>query len=370
MQLRLLNLQNGAKSDGKLSLLVGLSGNRQLTIDFRGRTATLGTDKAIPWSELGFVCLPTYASDRFELRIKLDKLGVKPGDTISLNFTGSDQLDKAATVVLRKGEDQRREISFAKTGDFRLANLNTLRGGLSDPIRYGAIKRLLAAANADVYCFQEEWDERKFRKSAPTAVPSSGKVNLHWIGGCGIATTLPLKPIPMKLDRAAAAAISLPGEKQLVVFSVHFKCCGYTGSKEDKTRIHQAQQVVAGIRKMRTGKYGEELKRAGIVVIGDYNLVGSRQPLDIIKTAGMKDWILPGADGAAYTWRGITKKESFWPGRLDVVAYDREALKPSQGFVLDTLRLSRKTSRFMGLLAEDSLASDHLMLIADFQFVR
>ena len=136
----------------------------------------------------------------------------------------------------------------------------------------------------------------------------------------------------MKLDRGAAAAIELRGPKHLAVVSVHFKCCGYTGSREDRTRVRQAQQLVGQIRALRNGEFGEKLRQAGIVIIGDYNIVGSRKPLDIIKTAGMTDWILPGiGDGAAFAWREIRNDESFWPGRLDVLTYDQATLEPLNG---------------------------------------
>jgi hypothetical protein len=154
------------------------------------------------------------------------------------------------------------------------------------------------------------------------------------------------------------------------VVSVHFKCCGYAGSWQDETRVYQAQQLAGQIRKLRKGDFGDECRKAGIVVIGDYNLVGSRKPLDILKIAGLTELLLrSAADGAAYTWRGITQEESFWPGRLDLLTYDRSALRPSMGLVVDTTRLSSRALRELKLSDADSLASDHLMLVADFQLV-
>lgn len=54
--------------------------------------------------------------------------------------------------------------------------------------------------------------------------------------------------------------------------------------------MEQAEQLVQGIKKLRQGGFGENLKDAGIVIVGDYNLVGSRKPLDIVRAAGVKDW--------------------------------------------------------------------------------
>ena len=70
------------------------------TTDFRGRTAKLnGTP--VPWSRIGFLCLPTYAADRFELRVDLEQLGVQVGDTVTFDFSGSDSLDRPVSIVLR-----------------------------------------------------------------------------------------------------------------------------------------------------------------------------------------------------------------------------------------------------------------------------
>ena len=372
-----INLQNGEDSDGTLGLVVDLPGERRLAIDFRERKARLNgkLKEFVPWSQIAFTCLPTYASERYELRLELGTFGLKEGDEIKLNFTGSDELQQAVSIVLHKRQDRPSAVTLAKNGtdDVRIANLNTLRQGLSDSHRSASIKRLLAAANADIFCFQEEWEEGMFHRAAPLMIPSADArpVNLHWSGGCGIASPLPLEPIPMEINRAAAAAIELPGQNYVVVVSVHFKCCGYTGSREDRTRVQQAQQLVRQIQRLRNGEFGEKLSQAGIVIIGDYNLVGSRQPLDIIKTAGNTDWILPGmGDGAAFTWRGLRSEESFWPGRLDVVTYDPATLKPSNGCIVDTSRLSEMTLRELKLSAQDSLVSDHLLLVADFQLVR
>jgi hypothetical protein len=139
-------------------------------------------------------------------------------------------------------------------------------------------------------------------------------------------------------------------------------------AKQEKR--YQAEQLAGQIRKLRKGDFGDECRKAGIVVIGDYNLVGSRRPLDILKTAGLTDLLLrSAADGTAYTWRGIRQEESFRPGRLDLLTYDRSVLRPSLGIVVDTTRLSSSTLRELKLSAEDSLVSDHLMLVADFQLV-
>lgn len=372
-----LNLQNGEESDGKLVLVIDLPDGQQLNIDFRGRTATLSSspEDGLPWSQIAFLCLPTYASDRYELRLNLAAIGAQAHDEISLNFTGADALDHAVSVVLTPAHAGPPPIMTRGPRDLRIASLNTRWQGLSDPYRVACFQRLLAASGADVFCFQEEFDKDKFYEAVPRVIPSNKcqQVNLQWWpGGCGIATTWPLEPVEFGLDRSAAAAVKLPSSRYLVVVSVHLRCCGYTGGSEDQHRKNQAQALVDRIQRLRDGDYGKRIKDAGVVLIGDYNLVGSRRPLDIIKTAGMTDWNLPRmGDGHAITWRGITKEEqSFWPGRLDLLTYDTARLQPAMGCVMDTSLLSPNALRRLGLCGDDSWASDHLMLVADFLLTR
>ena len=136
-----------------------------------------------------------------------------------------------------------------------------------------------------------------------------------------------------------------------------------TGSKEDGLRVQQAEQLVGEIKRMKEGAFGEEAKNAPVLLIGDYNLVGSRKPLDIINAAGLHDVICTGGDGTAHTWRGLKPDESFWPGRLDLVS--TTGFKAVNGRVFDTGRLTETERKQLSVEKADSLASDHLMLVVD-----
>jgi len=369
------NIQSGDETDGTLKLVVGLPHSRQLVIDFRAKTATLESDsqESIRWSQLDFVCLPTYASDRYELRMDLKELGVRVCDKIKIDFAGSDELSRPVSIVLKKGPTRRSNDTFAKpnAGEVRIANLNTLHQGLSDAGRSESIKRLLAAVQADVYTFQEEWDETEFRQAARRVVPAEKILNLHWYKGCGVATTLPLEPLVMAEAPGAAVAVTLPGQVHLVVVSTHLKCCGFAGSREDQRRVWQTQQLAEEIRRLRDGKFGDHLRESAVVIIGDYNLVGSRRPLEVLSGAGLDDWILTGLGGnTAATWRRVRDEDPFWPGRLDIVTYDRGRLQPVQGCVVDTTKMDGTLLETLKLRSHDSWASDHLLVVADFKLIQ
>jgi hypothetical protein len=106
-------------------------------------------------------------------------------------------------------------------------------------------------------------------------------------------------------------------------------------------------------------------------MLGDFNLVGSRTPLDMIigkKVYGLKDWLIPNLIGeSVVTWRG-GPRSSFSPGKLDYIVYSAKSLIPKNGFLTNSELLNRAERRQMKLSAADSKISDHLLITVDFQF--
>ncbi len=381
---RELNLQAGLGDEGTLVLLVDLPDGRRLYVDFRNRFAccTDNPDQQIPWARLAFACLPTFAAKQYELRVDLTPLGARAGDTVKIQFAGSDRLREPISVVLPPAPrmDDQPTKSLRRVGDVRIANLNTFHEGLSRAPRSERIRRLLAAVDADICCFQEELREDLFRSGAERVVPNRGgaKLNTHWQGGCGIATRWPLQPLPLEFEprfsraqttdrpTGVAAAVRLPGGRQLVVCALHLSCCGWADDARDRARVRETRQLARQLERLRRGEFGEALGDAPVVVIGDYNLVGSRQPLTTLESVGLTEYLLHGLiDRSACTWRG-GPDESYWPGRLDLVTYDAGRLEPKNGFILNTHDLSDSMLADLGLRRDDSTASDHLLVVADF----
>ncbi|MFK7738049.1 MAG: endonuclease/exonuclease/phosphatase family protein [Pirellulaceae bacterium] len=362
-----IQLQNGREEDGKL--ILELEGpDSTLRLDFRGRANSVddGSWGRFAWDELSFVCLPTILSDEYEMQVDLAAAGIGVGDVVNVNCSGSDSLKRSLTVALEDSIQERADTStFAMQGMIRVANLNTLRGGLADKERGPQIARLIKAASASVYCFQEERDEELFRKGVERCFES--KPNTVWHEGCGIVSDYPLRKLPFATDAAAVGVVTMPeSNAEIVVLATHLRCCGYAGSDRDDTRAAQARQIAAEIRRLRAGAFGEKLKSAPVVMVGDYNHVGSSRPLDVLDEVGLADVLARcPSDGSAYTWRAISPEETFWPGRLDLITHSRE-LKPRHCWVFDSERMTAARLQELGLKKEDSRCSDHLMLIADF----
>jgi hypothetical protein len=109
------------------------------------------------------------------------------------------------------------------------------------------------------------------------------------------------------------------------------------------------------------GAFGEVAKDAPVVLIGDYNLVGSRKPLDIINAAGLCDVICTAGDGTAHTWRGLKADESFWPGRLDLVS--TTGFQSVDGRVFDAGRLTEAELAQLSVEKAACMVADHFILV-------
>jgi hypothetical protein len=364
-----LNLQNGPEDEGTLILKVGLPRKRQLEIDFRNRIALLRSPDAvstIPWVDLRFEAMPTYAASEFECQIDLKTFGLRASDQIEISFEGSDELETAVVLSMNSlpFPPYESEIEIEKSpGRIRLASINTLNSGLSDQGRSPIFRSMLELANADIYCFNEEWDDAKFHSALPEVFPShhTEPLNSCTNGGCAIVSESAVRPILMDIGRSVAAAVDLPSGT-VVVVSVHFKCCGFAGSPEDERRISEAKALVGEIRKLKGGRFGADLAMAPVIIIGDYNLVGSRRPLELILEEGFDEYLLRSpVDGSVSTWRAINPKESFWPGRLDLVSFEKDGFKNLTGFILSAGYLSQLRPE----LDAGQPASDHAMLVVD-----
>ena len=122
-----------------------------------------------------------------------------------------------------------------------------------------------------------------------------------------------------------------------------------------------------------------------MVVLGDFNFVGFRRQLRVIRRGVFIDPSLgpnfsPGrANGALKiaparhthantltTWR--RNSSAFAPGRLDFIFFTGDALRHVKSFSVDTSEMLPKFRREHGLRPADSLRiSDHLPVVADFE---
>jgi len=370
------NLPAGSFSDGQIFIEIRLPTSQRLVINLRNRSAVLDPGGPLRWTGIDFTCAPSYAANEFELQIDLGALGVEQGDTIDVLMYGADPLDSGPITYTMAGAPvtpARRSAERLPRTSFRVASINTLFGGLAGGSQQLGLGNLISAVGADIYCFQEEWEnsaahiENLFNDLDPAG--DGAEWTAHKVDGQVIVARGAIVGLPAFNSRYGAAAVEFAPGRWAVIVSAHLKCCGFIGSPEDNDRISQASQIATTVNFVRNSVPGSPFytyRDAPVVVIGDYNLVGSREPVAVLESdAGLTRWILPHLIGEGITtWRSDTS--SFWPGTLDLVMHgDRVAQR--NGFVLDSAQLNPQELTDLGLNGFDSrIASDHLMLVADF----
>lgn len=348
--------------------------------------------------DAGIVFAPTYASDRVEIRLAR---GVTLPETPVL-FAGAhfrarlvmhdgtgapaDRTDVVEVAIppLASGASDLAGPAIPSppgSGALRAMTWNVEHGSLM--IEPEPFIRVLRALDPDIVLLQEMAPIQRadriaafFNEHLPgpewQAIVGAGGGDLN----CAIATRLPIQPIdawqpltdpaqPQRAIRIAGAFIETPLGRLLVI-SGHLRCCGRIGSREDDSRIADARTICSAIDTLR-----HDERFSGLLIGGDLNLVGSREPLDTLAggvTAPLGPLrVLPSMRlnrSSNATWSD--PGQPFVPGRLDFLLLSPGPYESAGAFVLDTAELGDNTLRDAELKRDDTAnASDHLPVIVD-----
>jgi endonuclease/exonuclease/phosphatase family metal-dependent hydrolase len=378
-----------------------------------------GTFSDLPHQALGFVSMPTYASAEYELRI--------PRFLLSDEHNGS-LLRSAGSIrasVLRAGVDQAivwhspQDIVINDVGSgaqaapvsdrqwpqkapdsVRIISVNVeWAAPVDEPSRFA---RVMQAIDADIYLLQE-WDKPAFvLPEGSSTIQYSEPFMVDWFSthidsskdwyasrnselGIIVMSVYPLTSVHQETpdDPALAYRVSRDGSDLLnntvrytgavaqtplgaiALANIHLRCCGAYGSREDQSRMIEAVAVNTAFRQMMRDSQAD----LGLIA-GDYNLVGSRLPREIIASAADPS----GADLAVLaahnllqdstiTWRDA--RSGFSPSRLDYILYSHSTMSLKNAFLVDTEELSDAQLSAAGLFRADSRFSDHLPLVMD-----
>jgi len=369
------NLQAGSQPEPDLKLVIDPGAGPIIEVGFRERVVTRrDTGATLPWTAVRYSSAPTVAAERFEIRVDLSAVGGVPGDAVTVWLDGSDTLIEplALQESAPSGPPTPALAPPLQKRNLRVASLNTLRTGLFVPAQAAPLARLLVAAEADIYLLQEEYfsSEVQVTNLFNNIIPlgKGEQWRAHKRGDTAIVARWPLEPLP-NYDTSYSATAVLAPEGPIIVISVHPKCCGYIGSTEDIRRIQQAALTAQVVDEARAGKFGPHLATAPVIIGGDWNLVGSRIPLDRLTAPELPrvaELVIPNRGAAdVSTWRELDGL-GFPPGRLDLIVYDEDQLEAIRAEVFDSEALTPERLAELGLQPTDSRASDHLMLIADF----
>ncbi len=148
---------------------------------------------------------------------------------------------------------------------------------------------------------------------------------------------------------------------------MHLTCCGRPGDTRDQKRQIEVESIRAALQATLPPD-----PTLGVIVVGDFNLVGERYPLDLMADGLDRDGSmaeiapmmqLDGRTNATWADPG----QPFAPGRLDYLVYSDSSLDLQGSFVLDCRDLGSAALARYGLSADTTAeASDHLPLVADF----
>jgi endonuclease/exonuclease/phosphatase family metal-dependent hydrolase len=354
-----------------------------------------GTKRELPRNQATLLFAPTYASEWFELRLARGSFsGAGRGRVMSI-------LHDASGTPIGWSEPEAFEIPRGRAapvpsdtaipakpeGTFRLVSFNVLRAGpMQTPAPFA---RVLGLLDPDAVIVQE-WDhasakqlEGWFRASLPAKDGTDRAGEWHALvgqgRGVGVLSRTPIEPLgPDRLIvegdtkntnpvRFIAGLTQTPIGRAALV-SLHLKSGGSKDSPEDQRRMNEARLInttlLDGL-----GSAGEVPIR---IVGGDLNLVGSRPPLDLLRSgldADASELAVAGptvlGDGSGYTW--ADPKTPFSPGRLDYVIYSDSSVEIVNQFILDASVLSDAALAAMGLDRSDTRISDHLPVVVDFR---
>lgn len=201
----------------------------------------------------------------------------------------------------------------------------------------------------------------------------------RWLREVGDEPEAPRMAPPAVLARAeaegglsATGAWITVGEQDILFVPVDLQSAGYDGSPRDRLRELQAGTLNGALARALADR-----PDAAVVIGGDLNLVGSRRPLDQLRSGlgaggGDLNVVRPERlrDRSLATWRSTRAGDPFSPGRLDFVLYRGAVLRVERAFVFDAADLTPAARGELGIRESDTLQSDHLPLVVDFSVRR
>lgn len=391
------NSQTGVSINGIGAELMFRFGNR-----FGTYYAAGGGQQTVYFDDLRLRALPSVTSDRFEIAIARDTTvggqPLFPSDTIRVLFwdaPGGDlipAIGSEITYTFSEGGPGTEEIPFEREqlDDLRMATFNLWNDGPWQPGKGPRFGRLLAATDADIIHFQEVYqhsaqDAKNFVEQwVDEYQPGSG----WYAAGNADRKTVSRFPImgSWSLSGGNLATLIWPlplMDTKVLVINAHLPCCG-----NDSGRQAQVDAIMAFVRNAR--EPGGQLTldpETPIIISGDMNFVGDAQQLetlltgDIVNNGQHGPSFSPDWDGSelvqvwprqtekrmGYTWRNDNNSGRFWPGYIDYHIYTDSVFDLGRHYTVWTPEMSSAALSENGLLSTDSLASDHLLFIADFR---
>lgn len=396
------NLRVYIDADGQVSTGLAIAGiGAEIEWRFGQRIGTRhfpsGATLPLSHQQIRFRAGPTVTAAAFEVSIGRDAShnGVAPiftSPTIRLalidDSPGGDWLPDAGQIV-----------TFTFAGDLlppqppipierlNASNLRILSHNVLDDrpwhiSHWQKFARMWTTVDPDVLCLQEIYNHTTQETHDRVAGWLGGKWHAAGNADCKIVSRFPIVqswPLDGNLAALLDTSSSLGGQTLLI--NAHLPCCA-----NEVGRQNEIDRIMAFIRDALTpGGVVNVPPETAFLIAGDLNLVGLSQQQttlltgDIVGEGVFGPDFTPDWDGSnlanvlwqqtdkriGYTWRDDT--DTFWPGHLDYMIYADSVLTVANRFALYTPEMPAARLAQYGLLASDSLASDHLLICADFR---
>ncbi|HEX6037466.1 endonuclease/exonuclease/phosphatase family protein [Longimicrobium sp.] len=172
----------------------------------------------------------------------------------------------------------------------------------------------------------------------------------------------------LEVNVPATGALVTLGGRRLLGVTLDLESGGALGSPKDRLRRIEALRIRDAVAQA-IAAGGVD----GVLVAGDFNLVASPDPLQLLATGldvDGSDLHVPTPlrlDGAsALTWEN--PEEPFTPSRLDFVLVGDAALAVTGGFIFRAGDLTPRWLETHGLTADASRVTDHLPVVTDLRW--
>jgi endonuclease/exonuclease/phosphatase family metal-dependent hydrolase len=343
---------------------------------------------------------PSYSSTEFELRIPFEievdeaemrRVIDRPRFRLMIwEASGGDRLPDEAAVTYVSSEEGVLPVVPAgldrtDPGDIRILSHNIHYNGTEedpDPFR-----RYLRALQPDVVNFQEVWlwDADKTREFVTSVLDPEGRMEWYAakVEDCVTVSRWPIDH-SAAVDGNLVSRIDLPAGisgGDLVLFNAHTPCCGHNDQRD-----YEHDHMAATWRDLLDSKGPFPIEsNDGVLFLGDFNMVGFGRQLASLRDGDIYNNELFGPDfepdrqmgslrvaplrhthsREIYSWRN--DGERYPPGRLDYIFYSSGWATLKRNFTLYTPDMPRTFLQSYGLRSDDSLVSDHLVLVADFE---
>lgn len=382
----------GLAIDGIGAELVYNLGDRSGTVYLN--TGSLG----ISHPDIDLVSSPTVTSTQFEIalsrKLNFQAQELFAGDDIRIllrdDRSNADKIPDAtgglSYTFQSFAPDPLPPYSIPKQSDthVRVLSYNVLNDDLFDPNKQGNYARILTAIAPDIIGFQEIYNN----SSAQTRTKVNSWLPAQWYHAKVAPDIIAISKYPIISSHVIApggngAFLIDMGLMQLLFIVAHPPCCNNNSDRQE-----EMDGIMAFIRDAKNGLGPVNLPpNSPIIVAGDMNLVGFSQQQHTLLTGDIvnqnlygpdfdPDWdastledAKPLATNLPLTMTWYRESSSFSPGRLDYIVYSGSVMSVENTYSLFTPALSTSELATYNLQANDAtIASDHLPLVADFDF--